>query len=197
MTESIVVAPRKILEEIGDEIVSGDIAQRLNKPYNYILFKYATSSSSTFLRFATTFIVGAIVTTIFVGGIEVNLLHLPMIILSVFLALTLHFLFMALLGVFAFWIEDAKAMHFVYQKFVFVLGGMLLPLEIFPSWLENISKVLPFSYIAYHPAKLWVMFSWSRALEVIVTQLGWIIVFIVLITVVYKICIRRISINGG
>jgi ABC-2 type transport system permease protein len=197
MTESIVTSQGKLLEEIGEEIRSGNIAQSLNKPYNFIVFKYASGFGNTFLRFIMTFTIGAIITLIFVGGINVQLVHLPLILLTVLFALTINFLMMALLGIFAFWLEDARALHFIYQKFVFVLGGMLLPLELFPQWLGDFSRVLPFSYVAYHPAKLWVMFNWSDFVNVIMNQLFWIVIFIITIALVYRICIEKISINGG
>ncbi len=197
MTEAIVTSQSKLLEEIGNEVRSGDIANSLNKPYNYILFKYFAGLGTTFVRFFVTFTVGSIVTLIFIGGMPINVVNLPLIFLVVFMAITINFLMMVLLGIFAFWLEDARALSFIYQKFVFVFGGMLLPLELFPQWLGNISKILPFSYVAYHPAKLWVMFNWQDFFNVIVNQILWIIIFIVLITITYKICIKKISINGG
>jgi ABC-2 type transport system permease protein len=39
----------------------------------------------------------------------------------------------------AFWLSDAKATWFLYQKLVFLLGGMLLPLQLFPAWLERVA----------------------------------------------------------
>lgn len=197
MTESIVVSPGRVLEDIGDEIQSGNIAQNLNKPYNYILFTYASTMGRTLLKFFVTLGVASLVAFIFIGGFDINFKTLPIVAIAVFLALTLHFAMMALLGVLAFWIEDAKGTNFVYNKIIFVLGGMLLPLEIFPQWLANIGKVLPFSYVAYHPAKLWVKFDWSLVADVLLKQIMWIAIMAVLIIIVYNICIRKMSINGG
>ena len=39
MTESIVTAQSKVMEDIGDEIITGSIANYLSKPYNYILYQ--------------------------------------------------------------------------------------------------------------------------------------------------------------
>ena len=197
MTESIVTSPGRLMEEIGNEIQSGDIAQKLNKPYNYVLFHYASSLAKSMFRFGITFFIAGMIAYIFVGGFPVFWAGLPLIAITVFLALSLHFLMSAFLGVFVLWLEDAKALNFIYNKIVFVLGGMLLPLEIFPDWLARIGKALPFSYVAYFPAKLWVMFSWELLLEVIVGQIMWIIILIFLTVIAYKISFRRISINGG
>lgn len=197
MTESIVVSPGHVVQHIGDEIQSGNIAHSLNKPYNFFLFKYASSLGNTWLKFLVTFGMGALVAFIVVGPFDLSLHSIPFVIVSLFLALTLHFSLMAFFAIFAFWLEDAKSIHFIYQKLVFVLGGMLLPLEIFPQWLETISKSLPFSYIAYFPAKLWVSFSFKDVLPVLLGQIFWISLMIILTTLLYKICIKKISINGG
>ena len=197
MTESIVTSPGRVIEQMGDEIRSGDIAQKLNKPYNYVLFHYAESMAKSAQRFVLTFLFGGIVTLLLIGPLTFNLNHFFPILLVVILALTLHFTLMALISVFALWLEDSKSMHFIYQKVVFVLGGMLLPLDIFPDWLASIGKSLPFSFIAYLPAKLFVGFNWNDFLILIAKQIGWILIFVACTIIVYRISFKRISINGG
>ena len=53
----------------------------------------------------------------------------------------------------AFWLRNAGSAWFLYQKLVFVLGGMLIPLEVFPSGLETVCRYLPFQAMAYAPAR--------------------------------------------
>ena len=54
----------------------------------------------------------------------------------------------------AFWLRDTKSAWFLYQKLVFVLGGMLLPLEVLPRPVEIVAKLLPFAAFSYAPARL-------------------------------------------
>src|SRR5207245_7380168 len=54
----------------------------------------------------------------------------------------------------SFWIRDARSTWFLYHKLVFVLGGMLLPLQVLPAWLRTIAECLPFVAMAYAPARL-------------------------------------------
>ncbi len=198
LTEAITFSPGRITEEIGNEIQSGNIAQSLNKPYNYLLFRFASNIGRTILRFTLTFGISAIIAVLCIGVPSwIKVSTLPFIAVSVFLALVLNFCIMAAVGITAFWLEDSRSLNYMYSKFVFVLGGMLVPLEIFPSWLETISRNLPFSYVAYYPAKLWVKFSWSDILSVYAMQLLWIAVFIIFAAVLYNVCIKKISINGG
>lgn len=197
MSESIVTCHARLLEDIGLEIVSGRIANHLSKPYNFLIYKYASTLGRALFKFCITFLVGASVVLIFIGGTDISLVSIPAIIFAAFLAITLHFSLMALLGVLTFWIEDAKSLYFLYQKIVFTIGGMLLPLEIFPQWLGRISAALPFSYIAYHPARLFVKFSLQSAFQVITFQLIWIVVSVALASLLYMLCIRKVSVNGG
>lgn len=51
---------------------------------------------------------------------------------------------MALIGLAAFLVEETNSFELIYQKAVFILGGMLLPLDMFPEWLQRIARLLPF-----------------------------------------------------
>lgn len=197
MTESIVTSLSRVLEEIGDEVISGNISNYLNKPYNYIFYKYASTIGHAMFKFFTTLIIGGAIVLAMLGPLKINLIYIPFIFLVCLLAITLHFVITALLGVFAFWFEDAKALAFIYQKILFTAGGMLLPLEVFPLWLETIGKYLPFSYVAYYPAKLFVDFNWAFFSKVILFELGWILFFSMILIIAYKKYIRRLTINGG
>ena len=76
-----------------------------------------------------------------------------------------------LIGLSAFVVEDSKAFRWIYQKFLLVLGGLLIPLDFFPAWLQTISLNLPFAWIIYGPARLFVDPSLAR-LGAVLTQQG-------------------------
>lgn len=54
----------------------------------------------------------------------------------------------------AFWLRDAGSAWFLYQKLVLVTGGVLLPLELLPHWLQGVAAALPFRAIGYAPGRL-------------------------------------------
>jgi len=197
MTESIVTSLPSIVKRVGAEIKEGQIANYLNKPYNYLLYQYSTYLGKAVFNFFLTFLIGSIVVLPILGGIEFNFLNIPLIFLAVILAISLNFILMMFLGMFSFWFEESGSLRMIYNKIVFTLGGMLLPLEIFPQWLSKISKLLPFSYIAYYPAKLFVNFNFGLFWQVIRTQIFWIVIFSGLTLMMYKIGVRKVSINGG
>jgi ABC-2 type transport system permease protein len=197
MTEAIVTAQGKVIVEIGEEVKSGNIANYLNKPYNYLLYKYFSTLGSTSAQFASNFMVGGIVALVLIGSIQTPLYLIPFVLITAFTAMALHFTMMAFLGVTAFWLEESRAMDFIYSKLIFTIGGMLVPLEIFPLWLSSFAQWFPFSYVAYHPAKLFVMFSFEYFFQIITVQLIWIAVIGTCAMVLFNFLIKRVSVNGG
>ena len=197
MTEAIVTSQSRVLQEIGEEVISGNIANYLTKPYNYLLYKYAYTIGRAILRFLLIFIVCGIIVLLMLGPLTIALYVLPFIMITAFLAITLHFLMMASFALFALWFENAQALEFIYSKIVFTIGGMLIPLELFPAWISGISMFLPFSYVAYHPAKLFVAFSFQNFIQVATMQIVWVTVFLLIAIIMYKTYIKRLQINGG
>ena len=197
IAESIVISLGIIMIEIGNEVKSGEIANYLNKPYHYVLYKYAQTIGKAIFTFLLTFIVAGLVAYLTIGFPIIKLYTIPFVFIICFLAITLNFILMMIFGLFAFWIEETSGLYFIYQKLVFTVGGMLVPLEIFPLWLAKIGLILPFSYIAYHPAKLFVMFDFVYFINILIVQLAWIVVFMCICFFVYSKIAKKVSINGG
>lgn len=196
-TESIVTSQKDVVKAISDDIKSGQIAYSLNKPYDYIMFTLVNSLSQAFVSFLLVMVVGGVIAYTMIGGIHLALINLPIILLLALLALLLDFSIVLIIGLSAFWIEDATSIRWIYNKFVFTIGGMLVPLEILPNWLAKTSYYLPFSFIAYHPAKLFVNFQLNYFLKVLAIQIGYITLFIGIAYLIYRKAIKEVSINGG
>jgi ABC-2 type transport system permease protein len=77
------------------------------------------------------------------------------------------------------------------------LGGMMLPLEIFPESVERLAHVLPFQAVIYLPAKMMVTepggLWWSLWLK----QIGWALFSLGLMGVIYRRGVRNLDLNGG
>lgn len=197
MTESIVTSGSSIIREVNADIQGGGIAYQLNKPYSYIGYYFAKSISYKLIGFVVTFTIGAILVYLLVGGLSFNIINLPFLIITIFFALMLDFFMLLCIALLAFWFEDTNSFRWIYDKILFTIGGMLVPLEIFPKWLANISNFLPFSFAVYQPAKLFVSFDINRFFQVVSIQIGYLVFFMILAVIIYKKGIGRININGG
>jgi ABC-type uncharacterized transport system permease subunit len=51
-----------------------------------------------------------------------------------------------------------------------MLGGMLLPVELYPAAVRRVVEALPFQYMIAGPARLLVKFSWAGAGRLAISQ---------------------------
>jgi ABC-2 type transport system permease protein len=195
--EAIVTSESSLVRTVNGEIQSGEIAYVLNKPYNYILYHFARSFSYRIISFFYIILLGSVLLFFLVGPISINFFGLVFVAITILFAFTLDFLISFLIGLLGFWLEDTEAFRWLYTKIIFTIGGMLMPLEMFPKWLEEISRFLPFNLIAYAPAKLFVNFNINLFLTTLFTQIIYIIIFGLIVYLVYSKAIRRVNINGG
>ena len=118
------------------------------------------------------------------------------LVLSVSMSLVLNYFFFMLIGLSAFIVEDNSAFYLIYQKSSFMLG-MFLPLEFLPSWLQPVARNLPFSYVYWAPAKIFVDYSPGLFWELFPRQTAWTAVSVILVLAFYRLCVSKLQVNGG
>jgi ABC-2 type transport system permease protein len=184
--------------DISNEVKNGEVAIRLLRPPSYLGTHAAIFFSSTLFRFGFALLIGGATTWWFVGPPPIAswqvLVVLPLLLILTF---ALHFCIAAMVGLASFWVEDVTGIWFAIDKTKWILGGLLLPIEVFPSWLRQITDLLPFRHMLYGPAHLMLRFSWPEALSLFGQQAAWLAVFIGLLTMEYRSASRTIAVNGG
>jgi len=113
------------------------------------------------------------------------------------LALLLDALVAVLIGLLSFWIEEVMPIYRIYQKLLFTVGGMFLPLEMFPDWLRRITAWLPFQFVTYAPARAFVAFEPDFVLRAVAGQVIYIAIVLALVTFVWRRAQRRLVVHGG
>ena len=164
--------PLRLIEEIGDDIGSGRITSELLRPVGVLPMRIALRVGGFLPRLGVCVLVGILFAWI-VGGASPDGWALALAAPSLLLAVTISVVAQHAFAGAAFWIADAKSAWFLWSKLVFVLGGMLLPLEVLPDALADIARALPFMAMAYAPARLA-----SGHLEpwLLLVQLFWLVV---------------------
>jgi ABC-2 type transport system permease protein len=183
----------RLIEQIGDDIASGAVATELLRPASVLGVRMASSIGNALPRLAACLVVGAGMALVTVGGppsAGAFALALPALVLAVACNLAAQHLFAAA----AFWIRDARSTWFLYQKFVFILGGMLLPLEVLPDGLHRVAAALPFAAMAYAPARL---LSGHFEPALLAGQLAWLLALSFLAVTAFAAGERRLQVVGG
>ena len=186
-----------IFSDMNEEVKNGDIAYQLNRPYSFIFYKFANAFGETAVN--SVFFLGmALVMGLWLAGPlpHFEVWMLPPVALSIALGMALNFFSIMALGLTAFFMEENTAFYLIWQKLTFMLGTFL-PVEFLPGWLQGIAKVMPFSYIAWAPARLAVNFSWEHFFTAVPMQAFWCAVFIALSALVYAKGVKKINAHGG
>lgn len=85
-------------------------------------------------------------------------------LISLGLAFLIGFLFETFIGLLSFWILEVSSFSFIVMTLNYVLSGHMFPLDMVPGIWGTILRTLPFQYLAYFPAKLYLHGSqWTDA----------------------------------
>lgn len=197
-TELVTLSRTDMHNQVNEDVKSGNIAYLLNKPYNYVLYCFSYYVGEVSIKLLANGLVGLAIGLIYAGSLEeFSIIHLPFIILSLLLGCTLNFFIYLSLALTSFWIEDNTAFFWIYSKLIFTLGGMLVPIELFPKWLQGVSHYLPFAYVTYVPARLAVDFSFSRFASEFTIQVLYLAIFFILAMSLYRKGAKNLNVNGG
>jgi len=182
---------------MNDDVKSGGIAYLLGRPTHYVLYQFANSIGQIVLNLIAFGALAGILGLVFVGPLYTfTLTGVPALLLSISLSIILNYFFLMLIGLSAFVFEDNFALYLIYQKLCFMLG-MFLPVEFLPEWLQSVAKNLPFSYIYWAPARIFVDYSPSLCAELLPRQAAWALGAAALTFFCYHISVKRLQINGG
>ncbi len=196
LAETIELSRPRLANTISDSVKDGSIAYILGKPYDFLLYQYSTAMGETLFRAAMNALVGGALVWALVGA-PPDPRGWPLVLAALFGAWTVNFCITALIGLSAFIVEDINAFMWIYQKLVFILGGLLIPLDFYPGWLQTIAKALPFSAMLYGPARLFVEPSLPAFLSTLGLQLAWVAALSLLLIAFYRHSLTQLTVNGG
>ena len=201
VTELVTMSPANVHQRIAESVRSGDIAVHLLKPMGYVSWELARVSGAAAVRLGVLTLAGAPCAALLVGwpGASIRDWRGPALALGVFVpaAIVFESSVRILIGLLAFWVEDSNPCYWIWQKAAFILGGLMLPLDLYPDWLARVASWLPFQALLYAPARTAVAFDGAFAARAALTLLVWGCVLIGALHLVSWRAQRRIALNGG
>lgn len=154
VTECIALSVGVPFRNVETEINNGDIAAGWMRPIPYALSTLAEWAGQTFHRLVV-LATGGIVAGIWItGSIPIALAALPILAISVAMACMSMLLCQLQVGYAAAWVTSSTPLFWIWQKLLFVFGGLLIPLSIYPPALQHLSLWTPFAGMLFAPASL-------------------------------------------
>ena len=192
--ELIIYSTSHNYRKVSDMVKNGDIANMLTKPIDFVKYIFA-EEASCIVNVIVNIIFATILGVVMAGIIKISIVQCMIFIISMLLAVILWISIQVFIGLLAFITEENEAFYLIISKAVLLL--VLAPLEFFPNIVQKIFSVLPTTYIAYPPAKIFVHFDSMQNIQLLggqVLSLGFVLVIIYFLGMRG---VKNINVNGG
>lgn len=184
---------RALYERLHD----GSIATDFLKPINVPMFYFADGTGE--VLFHALLIIPSLALGLLVVHIDVPPPGtLGVFALSATLGYFVAFFLNFMLNCTAFWTLEISSVQMIVTWLTGLLGGELVPLALFPPWLERVVEFLPFAAIFSTPLSIYVgTIHPAQYAAAIAAQVGWVAVFAMISSVVWRAGAQRIVVQGG
>ena len=185
---------------IAREIREGTIKRYLVQPIDMIgyLVAYRVAHKLTYIitSFIPYFILFFMCRGFFDGFPDA--LTLAAFAVSLILSFVVGFFFEACVGMVGFWFLEVTSLLYIVMTLNFFISGHMLPLDLLPQPWRGLLMFLPFQYMAYFPAVVFLGKVKGTTLVLhLLGELAWAMIFVVLARVLYRLGLRRYSAFGG
>jgi len=117
---------------------------------------------------------------------------------SLVLSFLVGFFFEASVGMVGFWFLEVTSLLYIVMTLNFFISGHMLPLDLLPWPWGPLLKILPFQYMAYFPAAVFLgKVKGTELLLHLVGEFLWAVGFMLLARGLYRLGLRRYSAFGG
>ena len=184
--------------DMVEEIKWGSIVTYLNKPISFIWYYFSQSFFKNLLNILAVGIGSWLVIFLVLWKFPRFWIEkFGLFILTLIIWICMLSLVGLIIGLFAFILEDSSFIRLLINKMYLIFGWVLFPIDIYPVWMQNISKFMPFQYYIYWPAKFFATWDLDFLLSYLPYQVLRLIILIVIVKLIYRKMLRNVEINGG
>jgi ABC-2 type transport system permease protein len=195
-TEWILMSPASAHIEIEGEIRRGEVAAQLARPYSSVTAMFARGLGALAVRAPAIGIAALAWALLFTGQVP-DVRALFYLVPFGLVAMVIVHGMQVLIGLTAFWLGDVSPLFWVWQKLLFVLGGLMLPLSLYPPWLQRLSDITPFPWVLSRPASFLIAGSTSEAFPLAVGLIVWATVVPTMAWAMFFRATRSLQMDGG
>ncbi len=165
--------------QMAAEINDGTFSVYLIKPVNHFWYIFFREFAQRSIYFLTAII--EVVVLVFI--LKVNLFWLSsgklllLFLISMVGSLFLYYLLSYLVGLLAFWSRESMGPRFLFDWILEFASGAYFPLDILSRGFFVFFSILPFAYLIYFPAIIYLArVDFLGAFKIIAMQILWIII---------------------
>jgi ABC-2 type transport system permease protein len=184
---------------IASEINEGVLTNFLLRPMSYLRYHFARDIGDKALNISFSLIELFVVFLILQPPFQFQTEFITnmLFIVSVLLAVILHFFISVLIAFVGFWSNEGWGPRFIFYQAIGFFSGGLFPLDILPFPIFTAFQFLPFSYLTYFPAKIYLgNVSQTELIQGFLIQVCWIFIMYKLVMIVWRKGLRSYTAQG-
>ncbi|MBE7732406.1 ABC transporter permease [Devosia faecipullorum] len=189
----------RFIREVGGAVRTGDVTVFLLKPLHYPALLLSNQLGNyAFDQLAITLPVALIIALSFgllpPASLEHGLLFLPYWAMSWLML----FLIATSVALLAFWILTAFALDWFLRGIMALASGGIIPLWFMPAAIANVLSYLPFAWVSYYPAAVYLgkLDPGAAGLHLLI-GLGWLIAMAGFVYWLWSHARHRLIVQGG
>jgi viologen exporter family transport system permease protein len=101
------------------------------------------------------------------------------------------------IGLLAFWLGDVGPVSWVWQKLMFVFGGLLMPIDLYPALVRGVAPFTPFPSVLSRPASLVLHENAGEVAALVLSLAAWGTVTAVALAFLFRRAAGALTVNGG
>ena len=195
-SEWIVLSVPMVHIDIQEGIRRGDVMYQLGRPVSYLGSAFAEGLGLLAVRapvLGATAFVCAFTLTARMPPPRALLLVVPFGLAAAALIMAMYLV----IGLLAFWLDDVSPLYWIWQKLMFVLGGLMLPLELYPALMRRASGFTPFPAVVGGPASLLLQTESVRPGALARDIVLWSAVTVLTLRWIFRRATSALAMNGG
>lgn len=188
-----------IISGIGRALQTGDVAVWLLKPVSFPLYVIVSELGRALFRLLVLVVPTVAVVALVYGMLPpASVFDGAMFVAYLLLGYAITCLVSALFGLMAFWLLTSFSLEWLMQAILNLLSGSLIPFWFFPQPFGAIAEHLPFAWIVYYPAAVWLgRLEEEQALLYFAIGSGWAVLLALAVAWLWRLASTRIVVQGG
>ena len=179
-------------------IREGELSGQLLRPIHPIHYDIAGFAGSKVVWVLFYLPIAVVLTLAFDPTFDVRPAEVAVFVVAIWGAYLIRTFNQSALGLVTFWTTRVGALFQLYIVLELMLSGRLVPLTIFPDWVQTVAWFLPFRWTFYFPIQTIVGdLSNAELLAGLGMQVFWILAGIALFSAVWRRAIRRYTAVGN
>ena len=197
LNQWILIAIPRTERVIELDFRSGRLAYLIQRPISYLGYIFAEGCGQMAVYLVVLGMVTYLFTWCTVGANPLSASAHVIALLSGILAALLGLLLKMIIGLLSFWMHSVDPIAWIFEKALFALGGLLLPLSAYPKGWQLIAKYTPFSVILGERSSIALEYSGMIGLLLMTKLSFWIILGAMCAGLLYQRGLKIITIGGG